>query len=130
MRFLLDTHVWIWWLGSPELLSAQTRAILADPESELSLSAASVWEMAIKVSIGKLQLPGPIDVFVPGQLSQDGIQLLPVQLSHALKVASLPHHHRDPFDRMLLAQAEVESLALITADPLLKPYGVRLVWAG
>jgi PIN domain nuclease of toxin-antitoxin system len=130
VRLLLDTHAWIWWLSAPDQLNAAARSLLADGANQLILSVASVWEIAIKVSIGKLQLPGPIDTFIPEQIRLDRIELLAVALPHSLRVASLPHHHRDPFDRMLVAQAMVESLPILTADPLLRPYGTDLIWAG
>ena len=112
------------------MLNAHARSLLADRGNQLVLSVASTWEIAIKVSIGKLQLPGPVETFIPEQVRQDDTQILPVELRHTLHLVNLPHHHRDPFDRMLVAQAMVESLPLLTADPLLRPYGAPMVWAG
>lgn len=129
MRVLLDTHTWLWWLSAPQQLNADTRALIADRANQLLLSVASTWEIAIKVSIGKLHLPGPLATFLPEQLRQDEIEVLGIDINHTFRVASLPHHHRDPFDRMLVAQALVESLPLVTADPLLRPYGATLIWA-
>lgn len=105
MRVLLDTHVWIWWLSTPGQLNKEARTLLADPANQLVLSVASAWEIAIKVSIGKLQLPGPIETFVPEQIRQDGIELLPIELRHTLYLPRLPQHHRDPFDRILVARS-------------------------
>jgi PIN domain nuclease of toxin-antitoxin system len=130
VRVLLDTHTWLWWLSTPELLNDSARAILGDRQNQLVLSTASAWEIAIKVSIGKLELPGPIDTFMTEQLRLDAIEVLGIELRHILHVVTLPHHHRDPFDRMLVAQAMVESLPVLTADSLLRPYGAALIWAG
>jgi len=126
MRFLLDTHVWLWTLTAPDRLSADTRALLEDPANQLLLSAASSWEIAIKYRLGKLPLPEPPSVFVPPRLVRDGIAELPIRHHHALAVANLPQHHNDPFDRLLIAQAQVERLTLISADRRLAPYGVDL----
>lgn len=129
MRVLLDTHTWLWWLSTPELLNDSARSILGDRQNQLVLSIASAWEIAIKVSIGKLELPGPMDAFMSEQIQLDAIDVLGIELRHILRVVTLPHYHRDPFDRMLIAQAMVESLPVLTADSLLRPYGAALIWA-
>ena len=126
MRFLLDTHVWLWTLVFPQRIPTNVRAILADPENGVLLSAASSWEIAIKYRLGKLRLPEPPARFIPPRLVRDGIEPLSVQHHHAQAVAELPEHHKDPFDRMLIAQARIERLILVTADPALAAYDVQL----
>ena len=125
MRSLLDTHVWLWSLTAPEKLGIAVRALLSDPSHTLYLSAASAWEIAIKYGLGRLPLPEPPEKFVPQRLVRDGVRALPVDLKHALHVATLPDHHRDPFDRLLVAQSQIEDLPLLTADEQLSAYDVR-----
>lgn len=129
MRILLDTHVWLWMVLEPDRLDTTLRNHLEDTETVLFLSAASVWEMAIKFSIGKLPLPEPPSTFVAPRLLRDGVRALPVDLHHAAAVAELPRHHLDPFDRLLVAQASIEGLHLATADPVLRQYDVTVLWA-
>jgi PIN domain nuclease of toxin-antitoxin system len=126
MRFLLDTHVWLWTLVSPQRIRTDTRELLAEPENDLLLSAASSWEIAIKYRLGKLPLPESPAQFIPPRLVRDGIEPLSVQHHHAQAVAELPEHHKDPFDRLLVAQARIERLTLVTADPRLAAYDVEL----
>lgn len=126
MRFLLDTHVWLWTLTAPERLDRDTRRLLEDPANQLLLSAASCWEIAIKYRLGKLALPESPARFIPPRLVRDGITELPIQHHHALAVADLPEHHNDPFDRLLVAQALIERLTLVSADRTLAPYRVDL----
>ena len=127
MRLLLDTQVWLWAVSEPGRIGAEVRALLEDEAHTLLLSAASVWEMAIKYRLGKLPLPEPPSLFVPSRLVRDGVLPLPVEHHHAARVASLPDHHRDPFDRLLVAQAQVERLSLVTADRQLAAYDVPIV---
>lgn len=128
-RYLLDTHVWLWMNGNPERLGTNTRNVLADAGNELFFSAASGWEIAIKSALGKLVLPASPARYVPQRLAENAIQVLPVSLSHGLGVESLPHHHRDPFDRLLAVQAVQEKLTLITGDDRFEPYGLAILWA-
>lgn len=130
MRLLLDTQCWLWMRAEPERLSQQARGLLVDGSTELLLSAASSWEIAIKYALGKLPLPEPPARYVPDRLREDGIEPLPVTHVHALRVADLPLHHRDPFDRLLVAQARSEGLPLLTADPLIRRYDVEIIWTG
>ncbi|MDX2029303.1 MAG: type II toxin-antitoxin system VapC family toxin [Blastocatellia bacterium] len=130
MRILIDTHCWLWSLTAPERLSARAQEIFADPENTIYLSAASSWEMAIKYQLGKLPLPEAPETYVPGRMLAQGIEALPIEHAHTLRVAELPAHHHDPFDRLLIAQAQIESLSLLTADPMFRKYKVDLVWAG
>src|SRR5690606_22039153 len=123
-RILLDTHCWLWLQSEPERFSADVLHELGDPTTELFLSAASAWEIAIKYALGRLPLPEPPDVYVPSRLERSGTSALAVTHRHALHVASLPNHHRDPFDRLLVAQAQLDGVTLMTSDPLLAPYDV------
>lgn len=126
MRILLDTHCWLWMLTEPDRFSPGSRRLIEDPDNELLLSAASSWEIAIKYELGKLPLPEPPATYVPARMQASGTTSLAVEHSHALHVARLPGHHRDPFDRLLVSQAILEKLVLLTADPQLDPYDVRL----
>lgn len=130
MRFLLDTMVWLWSVGEVARLNKEARDVLTAPQHELYLSSASVWEIAIKVSIGRLQLPEPLRLLVPRETERQGLRPLQISYSHAVAVCDLPLHHGDPFDRLLVAQARSEGLTLITADRDLKQYPVELLWAG
>lgn len=110
-------------------LSPPTRALLQDPENQLFLSAASSWEIAIKYALGKLPLPLPPMEYVPSRMETSGTSPLPVQHSHALQAGSLPLHHADPFDRLLIAQAQLEKLKILTVDGQFEAYEVELLWA-
>lgn len=129
MKYLLDTQVWLWLQVSPDRVSEKVLARLRQPDCEPFFSAASCWEIAIKFALGKLPLPEPPAGYVPKRISSSGVESLPVQPTHALRVASLPMHHRDPFDRLLIAQAQVEKLILVTADRKFEPYEARVMWA-
>ena len=129
-RTIIDTECWLWWHLSPERLGARALALFEERRAPLFLSAASSWEIAIKVGLGKLVLPSTPERFVPEQLAEDDIDALPIAHAHALRVASLPTHHSDPFDRLLVAQAELERCSLLTADPQLTAYEVEIVWGG
>jgi PIN domain nuclease of toxin-antitoxin system len=127
LTHLLDTQVWLWMLTTPERIADPARRIVEDDDHELLLSAASSWEISIKHSLGKLPLPEAPDRFVPARIRSTGVQPLPVEHAHALRVARLPPHHRDPFDRLLVAQAIELSVPLITADRTLAAYDVEIV---
>jgi len=129
MRLLLDTHAWLWLQVSPERFSKTTLALLADSSNELWLSAASCWEIAIKYALGRLPLPAPPTEYVPSRMARTGTTALPVLAPHALRVADLPLHHRDPFDRLLVAQAQHERVALVTSDAAFRAYDVEIVEA-
>ncbi|MFZ0477919.1 MAG: type II toxin-antitoxin system VapC family toxin [Terriglobales bacterium] len=130
MKFLLDTMVWLWSVGEVGRLNQSARELLADPEQELYFSAASVWEIAIKAGLGRLELREPPRLLVPRETARQRLRPLPVTYSHALGVYDLPLLHGDPFDRMLVAQARSEELTLMTADRELRKYPVELFWAG
>lgn len=129
MRLLLDTQCWLWWFSQPERLSEDVIEQIADETNEVWFSVASVWEMGIKVAIGKLPLPEKIDDYVSTRMNQLGARSLQITASHALRVAVLPLHHRDPFDRMLIAQAQIEDMTLVSADSMFNQYEVSLLWA-
>ena len=127
MRVLLDTHAFLWGIADYKRLSLRARRAIADA-TERFLSIASCWEIAIKVSRRRLTLPKAIDQFVPEQLGMNGLQLLQIDLDDLARVATLPFHHRDPFDRLLAAQALGEELTLVSGDQVFKKYGVKRVW--
>lgn len=129
MRILLDTHIWLWTLVSPARIRGPARRLVTDPGNDLLFSAASAWEIAIKYRLGKLPLPEPPHEFVPPRLLRDSIATIPVEPHHALHVAILPDHHDDPFDRLLVAQAMLEKLTIVTADRKLEAYDVECVLA-
>ena len=127
MRVLLDTHAFIWWFEEEGRLSSHARDTIS-AAADVFLSIASCWEMAIKVSSGKLTLAKPIERLVPEQLGLNGFQLLQIDLDDVARVATLPFHHRDPFDRLLAAQALSDELTIVSADPVFRKYGVKRVW--
>ena len=129
MRILLDTQCWLWMAAAPERLSAHARSLVEASDHELFLSAASVWEIAIKHSLGKLRLPEPPARYVPARLDRLGVTSLPIEQGHALHAATLPRHHRDPFDRILVAQAQLEDLPILTADRVFAAYQVKTIAA-
>lgn len=120
----MDTHVWLWWIESPDKLSREARESIEDASNEIFFSSASAWELSIKCGTGKLRLDETPDRFVPPRLSRDGIIPLPVELSHALRTCTLEPIHRDPFDRLLVAQAQILDLTLITDDTWIQRYPV------
>ena len=130
MKFLLDTHCWLWLQADHERFDADLLESLAAPASRRYLSAASVWEIVIKHAIGKLRLPEPPAIYVPERMRVSRVRELPITHAHALAVGVLPPHHRDPFDRVLVAQAQIEGLTLVTADSTLTHYDVRLIQVG
>ena len=129
MRVLLDTQVWLWMLAAPERLSESSRALVVSTENELLFSAASAWEIAIKSALGRLRLPEPPEPYVLRLMARTGVTPLPVHHRHALHVASLPPRHRDPFDRLLVAQAQLERVPVLTADASLALYDIETVRA-
>ena len=128
MRYLHDTHAFIWLNGTPSKLSERAAALCSDPSNVLQLSLASIWEMQIKLGLGKLKLPASLAEIVAVQQNTNGIQLLPIDLPHILELAVLSHQHRDPFDRLLIAQARVEGLQIISNDQQILKYSIPVIW--
>lgn len=128
MRFLLDTHTFLWFVTGDEQLGGRARAILEDIENEILLSVASLWEIAIKVSLGKLILHRPFSELVPHELLSNEIGFLPIDPRHLIVLVDLPFHHRDPFDRLLIAQAISEGLPVLSGDEAFRDYSIQVVW--
>ncbi|MCD4716015.1 MAG: type II toxin-antitoxin system VapC family toxin [Desulfobacterales bacterium] len=128
MNLLLDTHAFLWWITDAPKLSKTARELMGNGQNILYWSAASSWEVSIKYALGRLPLPEIPEIFLPSELSQNRIESLPVIDAHAFRAGHLPRYHRDPFDRMLIAQAQVESLALLSNDQKLGFYDVDVRW--
>ncbi len=128
MRVLLDTHVFLWFITDDRRLSSRAREIMEDPENDLLLSIASLWEIAIKASLGKLTLARPFGELMPHELAENAIEILPIRLDHLTTLTSLPFHHRDPFDRLIVAQAVVEEMPVLSGDSAFSRYPARLLW--
>ncbi|HSM33999.1 MAG TPA: type II toxin-antitoxin system VapC family toxin [Anaerolineae bacterium] len=129
MTYLLDTHVWLWMLADPERIRSDLGSELRDGKTRLLLSAASSWEIAIKWAMGRLALPEPPATYVPSRMQRTNVEPLAVTHSHALQVAALARHHRDPFDRLLVAQAQLEGVPLVTADRAFDAFDVEVIRA-
>jgi PIN domain nuclease of toxin-antitoxin system len=129
LRVLLDTHSWLWMVGESGRLADSSRGLLRDPSNDLFLSAASAWEMAIKYAAGKLRLPQPPAALITQWMAEVRMGALPILHAHALRAGELPLHHRDPFDRLLIAQAQIEGLTVLTADRVFAKYDVPVHWA-
>ncbi len=130
MKILLDTQCWLWWISHPSRLTEAAREIISERDNEVHLSAASSWEIGIKYALGKLQVPEPPEEFVPPRLLRDGILPMPIKHIHALRVGALPLYHRDPFDRILIAQAQIEQCTLLSSDSQFADYDVALIRCG
>ena len=128
MRVLLDTHVLLWMTGRSRKLTTTAREILTDTDNELLFSIAGYWEIGIKISIGKLELAAGWEEALPKEIARNGIAWLPITLAHVHAVARLPWIHRDPFDRLLVAQAATDKLSILTGDPYFAEYDVPVVW--
>jgi PIN domain nuclease of toxin-antitoxin system len=128
MKLLLDTHAFIWWISASEKLSTRIYDLLHEAESELFLSVASIWEIQIKLQLGKLTIKEPLDESIRKQQNENNMQVLPVLAAHAMMVGKLSMHHKDPFDQMLIAQAAVEDLTLVTHDSELNQYAIKTIW--
>jgi PIN domain nuclease of toxin-antitoxin system len=128
MRLLLDTHSFLWFIGGSHDLSTTARTLIEDASSQPFISVASLWEMAIKLSLGKLSLAQPFELLIPQQMQLNGIELLGIEISHVATVAKLSFHHRDPFDRLLIAQAMVEQIPIVSADIAFDAYAVERLW--
>ncbi len=129
MKFLLDTQCWLWWIAQPEKLNEAAIRHITDKSNHVLFSAASSWEIAIKYGLGKLKLSEPPLQFIPKRLARDRITAISIEHIHALHVSTLPHHHRDPFDRLLIAQAQIEGIPILTADEKIDAYDVEVIQA-
>ncbi|MBN2033596.1 MAG: type II toxin-antitoxin system VapC family toxin [Deltaproteobacteria bacterium] len=128
MRALLDTSTFLWFVSDSEELSPNARQCIADLDNPLFLSVASLWEIAIKLSLGRLKLLQPFDQFIAQQLAQNAITMLPIQIQHLSQLIDLPFYHRDPFDRLIIGQSISEDLAVITRDAAFSRYPIQLIW--
>ncbi|MDQ6987873.1 MAG: type II toxin-antitoxin system VapC family toxin [Mariprofundaceae bacterium] len=125
---MLDTHTFIWAATLDERLSSKAKELLLDSDNELFLSTVSIWEMAIKTSLGKLILQQPLEQTINEQIQINGLRVVNIEASHALAAASLPWHHRDPFDRLLICQSELEKLTILGRDHAMDAYGIERLW--
>jgi len=125
-RLLLDTHTFLWWLADDPRLGGDARSAITDSRNPVFVSAATGWEIAIKKALGKIEVPDNLDAVV----EEEGFEHLPIRFYHAEQAGALPNHHKDPFDRMLVAQAQVEGLVIVTADHVIQQYGVRTLPSG
>jgi PIN domain nuclease of toxin-antitoxin system len=128
VNLLLDTHAFLWFIAGDSSLSKAARSAIEDEGNNLYLSVASLWEIAIKVSIDKLTLSEPFEVLIPEQLAENGIELLDISVEHTALIVSMPFHHRDPFDRLIVAQSKVEKMTLVSADDAFDAYEVARLW--
>ncbi len=128
MTLLIDTHTFLWFNQGNPALSAPAKALLEDPANEKLVSLAACWEIAIKAGIGKLNLGEPTATYIPSALARAKFDILSITLDHVVAVERLPRHHGDPFDRMIVAQALVQNIPVVSADAALDPYGVARLW--
>lgn len=128
MRLLLDTNAFLWWVADDPRLPERARAAIGNGGNEVYFSAASAWEIAIKSSLGRVEVPQPLGEFMTDQLRTNAFEILPIHIRHALAVSTLPDVHRDPFDRMLVAQAMQEQMSIVSGDEHVHAYGVETVW--
>ena len=128
MRLLLDTHAFLWWVMDAKQMSDGARNAIGNPDNQVLLSPVCGWEIAIKTTLGRLDLPSPATDSMPEQLHRNGFGVLPVSMHHALEVSSLPTHHQDPFDRLLIAQSRSEGIPVISGDAAFRSYDVEIVW--
>ncbi|UKO97063.1 type II toxin-antitoxin system VapC family toxin [Nostoc sp. UHCC 0870] len=128
MKLLLDTHVFIWSVGNTKKLSENVRSLLIDTNNTWFISIASVWELQIKYQIGKLNLPSSIPNLIETQLQVNKLKILPIELDHIYALEGLQNHHRDPFDRILIAQSIVEEIPLLSVDTVFDSYPVQRIW--
>lgn len=128
MRLLLDTHSFLWFTGGDERLSMRAKETISDVDNAVYLSVASLWEIAVKINVGKLKLPQPFGELIPEQLIRNEIEILNVELPHLTSYIGLPLHHRDPFDRLIIAQAKVEQMPVVGKDGEFAKYEIERLW--
>jgi PIN domain nuclease of toxin-antitoxin system len=128
MNLLLDTHAFLWWVTDDPQLSATVQSMIAEPNNTIYFSVISAWEIIIKYQSGKLKLPEPATTYISSRLTTNNFSTLPVEIAHVMGVASLPNYHRDPFDRLLIAQSQVQQIPIATVDNLICQYPVTVIW--
>jgi len=128
VTLLIDTHVLLWWIGTDRRISSRVAKLIGDPDCEVLVSTATVWEIAIKAALGQLDMPPDLGSFLRGEMAANGFKNLPITFEHAVSVRDLPPHHRDPFDRLLITQSQIEGVALASSDRRFRLYDVELVW--
>lgn len=128
MRVLLDTHAFLWYVLDDPRLSVKARQTIDDPQNEVAISPASYWEIAIKIGLGKYVLSEPYDVFMDREISANDFRILPIETRHTMVLTTLPLHHRDPFDRLIIAQAIHEAIPLVSADACFDAYPIQRLW--
>jgi PIN domain nuclease of toxin-antitoxin system len=128
LTLLLDTHSFLWFVLDDRKLSAAAKAAIEDPANDIEISPASYWEIAIKIALGNYTLPQPYQQFMEQQLATNQFRILPIEIRHTALLTTLPHHHKDPFDRLLVAQALCEDISIVSSDPRLDAYGVKRLW--
>jgi len=128
MRLLLDTHAFLWFILDEPQLSPTARSLIGDPDNEINVSPATYWEIAIKIRLDKYKLPEPFQVFMEQQIAVNRFDILHIEARHVAPITTLPFHHKDPFDRLLVAQAMVEQIPLVSNDSVLDAYPIRRLW--
>ncbi len=128
MRLLLDTHTFLWFLLGDPQLSARAQVVIQDPLNDVEVSPASYWEIAIKIRLGKYALPEPYQAFMEREIAENDFRILPIEPKHTALLTTMPLHHKDPFDRLLAAQASAEGIPVVSADAQLDAYGVKRIW--
>ena len=128
MRLLLDTHAFLWFLLDDPQLSSTARALVVDPTNDIEVSPATYWEIAIKISLGKYELPEPYGLFIEREMATNNFRILPIAPKHTAALINLPFHHRDPFDRLMIAQAIVERIPIATVDVAFDAYPITRLW--
>ncbi|HVA48615.1 MAG TPA: type II toxin-antitoxin system VapC family toxin [Pirellulales bacterium] len=128
MRLLLDTHAFLWYILDDPQLSAKADALISDANNEIEVSPASYWEIAIKIRLDKYSLPEPYQMFMEREIATNGFRILHIEPKHTALITTMPFHHRDPFDRLIVAQAQVEQIAIVSGDTALDAYGVTRLW--
>lgn len=128
MRALLDTHAFLWWISDSGRLSKRAYEFIEKPSNTIYLSSVSCWEISIKSTLGSIQFPKKMGSFIAEQISINSFEPLSINISHAVNIRDLPQHHKDPFDRMLISQSQIEDMPLITGDKLISKYKIELIW--
>ncbi len=128
MNYLLDTHTFLWWIDNDTRLSKTAREVIVNPDNEIVISVISTWEIIIKYSLGKIELSESPKDYIEEMLAVNEFTVLPIKLAHTFKIAELPNHHKDPFDRLLIAQSQIEQIPIVTLDKQIIKYPVQTIW--